>query len=97
MSARSNILAAGLALAAVLGAPSVASAADDYVGTTTEVKGNSFTRPPEVQGVTVAREPGEAGLPITGGDIAGLTVVGLGAVGVGTVLVRRGRTRAVAA
>lgn len=96
MSTRSNILAAGLALAAVVGMPSAALAAPDYVGgTPPEVKGNSFTRPPEVQGVTATREP--AGLPITGGDVAGMTLVGLGAIGVGTVLVRRGRTRAVTA
>lgn len=89
------MFAAGLALAAMVGLPSAASAAPDYVGETPpEVEGNSFTRPPEVRGVTVTREPG---LPITGGDVAGMTLVGLGAIGVGTVLVRRGRTRAVTA
>lgn len=95
MNARSRILAAGLAVGAIVGMPAAALAVDDYVGTTPpEVEGNSFTRQPEVQGVTVARDPG---LPITGGDIVGMTVVGLGAIGVGTVLVRRGRTRAVTA
>ncbi|MDP8993062.1 MAG: hypothetical protein M3N31_08455 [Actinomycetota bacterium] len=34
---------------------------------------------------------GNNGLPVTGGDIVGLTVMGLGALGVGTVLVRRSR------
>jgi LPXTG-motif cell wall-anchored protein len=32
-------------------------------------------------------------LPVTGGDIAGMTAIGLGAVGLGTVLVRRSRRR----
>ncbi|HEV7887333.1 MAG TPA: LPXTG cell wall anchor domain-containing protein [Acidimicrobiales bacterium] len=32
-----------------------------------------------------------AGLPVTGGDIAGMTIVGLAAIGTGTVLVRRSR------
>ncbi len=30
-------------------------------------------------------------LPVTGGDLVGLTVIGLGAVGVGSVFVRRSR------
>ena len=34
---------------------------------------------------------GSSGLPVTGGDVLGLTVMGLGALGVGTVLVRRSR------
>lgn len=96
MSARSMFLAAGLAIGAVVGVPSAAMAAEDYVGKTPpEVEGNSFSRPPQVQGVTATRDPG--GLPITGGDVAGMTVAGLGAIGVGAVLVRRGRTRAVTA
>jgi len=32
-------------------------------------------------------------LPVTGGDIAGMTIIGLGAVATGTVLVRRSRRR----
>jgi hypothetical protein len=95
MSARSRILAVGLAGGAVIGIPSAALAAEDYVGVTPpEVEGNSFSRPPQVQGVTVTREPG---LPITGGDIAGMTLLGFGALAAGTVLLRRGRTRAVTA
>lgn len=98
MSARSIFVAAGLAVGTVVGIPA-AVAAEDYVGKTPpEVEGTSFTRPPQVQGVTAARDPGESGgLPITGGDVAGLAVAGLGAIGVGAALVRRGRTRSVTA
>ncbi len=34
-----------------------------------------------------------AALPLTGGDVAGLSFIGLGLLGAGTVLVRRGRVR----
>ena len=96
MSSRSRILAVGLAVGAMVGVPSAALAVDDYVGKTPpEVEGNSFTRPPQVQGVTATRDPGT--LPITGGDIVGMTLVGFGAVGTGIVLMRRGRTRSVTA
>lgn len=97
MSARSRIFTVGLAIGTVVGVPSAALAVDDYVGTTPpeeKVEGNSFSRPPEVKGVTVARE---ATLPVTGGDLAGMALIGLGAVGTGVVLVRRGRTRSVTA
>ena len=92
MNAR-TILVAGLT-AGALAVPAAASAVPDYVGTQTEVKGESFTRPVEVQGVTATRDPG---LPVTGGDIAGMAMIGFGAVAIGTVLVRRGRTGAVTA
>jgi hypothetical protein len=68
-----------------------AATADDYTGTTTPtVLGEQLTRTNAgaVAATNVAR-----GLPVTGGDIAGLTAAGLGAIGVGTVLVRRGRRR----
>ena len=69
---------------------------DDYVG----VKPTTVTRdstPPsdpgdpgtKVLGRVVTRAP----IPITGGDIAGLTAVGMGAIGTGTLLLRRGRAR----
>lgn len=93
MSTRSRILAVGVAVGALVGVPSVAAWADEYVGPPPTVKGESFTRT-TVQASTARRDPG---LPITGGDIAGLTMAGVGAIGIGTVLVRRGRTRSATA
>ena len=47
-----------------------------------------------VLGSTLSRSAGSQPMPITGGDVAGLTAIGLGAVGIGTGLVRRGRRTA---
>ena len=44
----------------------------------------------QVAGVTLSRG---SGLPVTGGDIAGLSIMGLAAIGAGTLLVRRSRPR----
>lgn len=96
MSARSRTLAVGLALGVAVGMPTVAFA-DDYPGEPPpedDVLGTTLSRAPQVQGVTASRDPG---LPVTGGDIAGLTMLGFGAVALGTVLMRRGRTRSTAA
>lgn len=49
----------------------------------TEVLGTSFRR----------AAPASATLPVTGGDVLGLTALGLGALATGAVLVRRSRTR----
>jgi LPXTG-motif cell wall-anchored protein len=66
----------------------VAAAADDYVGTPPPtVLGETLQKPV----VAAATQTRSAGLPVTGGDIAGLTFVGIGAIGLGTVLVRRRR------
>lgn len=77
----------GIAVATALAVPAAASA-DDYVN----------NDQPVVAGEEVSRGPAAApaadaggSLPITGGDVAGLTVIGLAAVGAGTVLVRRSR------
>jgi hypothetical protein len=85
-----KLLFAGAAVVAVAGIPTAAMA-DPYVGTTggdvlgtTQSRGNTG----QVAGTTQSRG---AGLPVTGGDIAGMTIVGLAAVGTGTVLVRRSR------
>ncbi len=47
----------------------------------------------DVRGAQVTRGGAGAGdrggLPVTGGDVVGLTIMGLGAVGIGTLLVRR--------
>ncbi|MFN8037011.1 MAG: hypothetical protein U0V73_13835 [Acidimicrobiia bacterium] len=46
--------------------------------------------PVQVKAVQATR----GGLPVTGGDVVGLTIVGLGAVGGGIAMVRFGRRRA---
>jgi hypothetical protein len=102
MSARTKVFAAGVALSAVAGAPSTALAAEDYVGKTPpqeedRVLGTTFSREPQVESVRTSRAPEAGGLPITGGDVAGMTLIGFGAVALGSVLLRRGRTRAVTA
>ena len=82
-----KLLVAGAALVCVTAGPAVAQTS--YVGGNTEVKGNNETRAQtDVAGADESR-----GLPITGGDVAGLTAIGLAAVGTGSVLVRRSRRR----
>lgn len=86
-------MAAGLALAMPVAAY---AQVDDYTREPTEVSGDTFSRPERptrVAGTTVSRDSGT--LAVTGGDVLGLVALGAGAIGVGTVLVRRGRTRAV--
>jgi hypothetical protein len=59
--------------------------------TVTGVGGRSATEDPG--GVSATEDPGGAGgsLPVTGGQIAGLTLIGLGITGAGVVMVRLGR------
>ncbi len=78
----------GLAATAALALPTAASAQDYVNGEKPQVQGESVDRP-RAQADTETR----GGLPITGGDVAGLTAIGVAAVGVGTVLVRRSRAR----
>ena len=68
----------------------------DYVGAETVVKGETVSQPAVLgESVTAPQEEARSStLPITGGDVAGLTAVGLAMVGVGIPLVRRGRRRA---
>lgn len=87
------MLVAGAALACVTAGPAFAQTS--YVGGNTEVRGNNETRPAPRADVAGAGE--SRGLPITGGDVAGLTAIGLAAVGTGSVLVRRSRRRPVTA
>jgi LPXTG-motif cell wall-anchored protein len=94
MNVRRLIVGAALA-GAVLAPQAVASAqtVGPYDKPTTEVKGTQFeTRPTEVAGVQATRT-----LPVTGGDVAGLTALGLAFIGVGTVLVRRTRPQPIPA
>src|SRR4051812_4137703 len=107
MRARRTFLAAAfgasLVCTAVGGATGIAHADSttfvnpDYVGAETVVQGEVVTQPPVVEAETVVA-PDEvargATLPITGGDVAGLTAGGLAMLGTGAVLVRRTRRRA---
>jgi LPXTG-motif cell wall-anchored protein len=44
--------------------------------------------------VQATQSPAGTSLPLTGGDVAGLSVIGIGLLAGGTVLVRRARARA---
>jgi LPXTG-motif cell wall-anchored protein len=48
---------------------------------------------PAVSPAVAAATTSSSGLPVTGGDIAGMTALGAAALGSGTFLVRRGRKR----
>jgi hypothetical protein len=68
----------------------------DYVGAIVAVEGETVSAP-AVLGETVtapAEEARGATLPVTGGDVVGLSAAGLAMVGVGIPLVRRSRRRA---
>lgn len=56
--------------------------AGNVVAPFADVRGRQVTRGGDSGG-------GGGGLPVTGGDVVGLTIMGLGAVGIGTLLVRR--------
>ena len=51
------------------------------------------SNPPAPPAVAATQSPSGTALPLTGGDVAGLTVIGVGLLAGGTVLVRRGRVR----
>ena len=91
---------AGAALVSWLAVPGAASAQVGYTGLPTEVQGNELRRDPQVLGNEVSSESVSESesesessdtLPVTGGDLLGLTAIGLGALGVGSVFVRRSR------
>jgi LPXTG-motif cell wall-anchored protein len=97
MTYTKKLAVAGVALVAWLAVPGVAMA--QYVGPITEVKGIELRKDPQVLGTEVSSSESESEsdssssdtLPVTGGDLLGLTAIGLGAVGVGSVFVRRSR------
>jgi LPXTG-motif cell wall-anchored protein len=94
MNARKLLMAGAIAVA-VVGMPAVAMA-DDYVGGNDggQVLGTQLSRSTSAAPTPVAAPATTsrgAGLPVTGGDVAGLTAVGLASIGAGTVLVRRSR------
>ena len=106
MRARRTILTAAfgasVVIAAVGGAAGTAHAEKatvvnpDYVGAATVVQGETVSQPAVLgETVTAPQEQARGGeLPVTGGDVAGLTAAGLAMVGAGAVLVRRSRRRA---
>ena len=49
---------------------------------------------PAPAGAATQSPTGTTSLPLTGGDVAGLSVIGIGLLAGGTVLVRRARVRA---
>ena len=106
MRARRTILTAafgvGITLTAVGGTAGVAHAEKaaftnpDYVGAETVVQGETVSQPAVLGETVTAPQEANRGatLPVTGGDVVGLSAVGLAMVGVGIPLVRRSRRRA---
>ena len=83
MNARKWLLSGSVVLA-VAGAPAAAHGQDSYVSNTTEtVLGTTVTRP------AVRPQVASQSLPVTGGDLVGLTALGVAALAAGTVMVRR--------
>lgn len=86
-------LAGTIFLIGMLSATSTALAGPDYVGRTPPTVPND----PRVLGRVETRAGGTGAtgatdpIPITGGDVAGLTAIGVAAVATGAVLLRRGR------
>lgn len=92
-----KLVAAGGALLA-LSLPMAAGAqtAPPYPGgSPPQVMSENLSRevPTRVLGESVTRPSGDGALPVTGGDVVGLTALGAGAVVTGAFLVRRGRSR----
>ena len=99
MTYTKKLATAGVALVAWLAIPVAAGA--QQVDPYTRVQGNEVGRQqlqqdPKVLGSEVSSgsesdSSSSDTLPVTGGDLLGLTAIGLGAVGVGSVFVRRSR------
>ncbi len=108
MTYTKKLAIAGAALVSWLAVPIAAGAQVGYTGTPPEVRGNELQRDPKVLGTGVSSETqsdtasessssessSSDTLPVTGGDLLGLTAIGLGALGVGSVFVRRSRRTA---
>lgn len=91
-----KLLVAGVLAAAAFGVTTPAFAQTDYVTPPEEgeVLGTELSRtPPAVEATVSPASTSTAGgsLPVTGGDVAGLTAIGVAAIGAGAVLVRRSR------
>jgi hypothetical protein len=87
-----RLLAAGTVAAGVM-LPAVAMAQEDPYPTPSSTPEVPSTVPDTVTpgGAAVETAGGGGTLPVTGGQIAGLTLIGLGITGAGVVLVRLGR------
>lgn len=87
---RGSLLVGAVALLAL--APTAAGAQDDYIREPVAVQGVEIARPASAP-VVLSQEadPDDDRIPITGGDVVGLTVMGLASVAVGTALTRRAR------
>lgn len=81
------------AIAFVLALAPGVRAEEDYNRKPVEVEGVEFTRPAAAP-TARAQEADPDRIPITGGDVAGLTVMGLGSVAAGIALTRRARRHA---
>lgn len=82
----------GVAVAVVLVVgPSAAQAAPDYVGGAPPVVAGEELVRPVADPVVLGQEVDSDRIPITGGDIAGLTALGLGLAATGLLLTRRAR------
>lgn len=98
-SARRWVAAAVLSVGSLGMADTALAAQADYVGRTPptvptdpKVLGQAETRDPTAApGGTGTGTGATDPIPITGGDVAGLTLVGLAAIAGGSVLLRRGR------
>lgn len=97
MRSKKLLTVAALALGATLGGGGTAWAshtASHYpggVGGTATVRGGGDPGDPGAA-ATTRRTEGTGtgtGLPLTGGDVVGLTLIGMGAIGAGSALVRR--------
>lgn len=87
---RGSVIAAAAVLLVL--APS-AHAAQEYTRTPVVVLGTEVTRPPAAPAVLGRQEEPDR-IPITGGDVAGLTALGIGSLATGIALTRRARRRA---
>lgn len=94
-------LAGTVFLIGMLGTASAALAGPEYVGRTpptvpndpgaAKVLGQAETRGTATGGTATGGTGATDPIPITGGDVAGLTAIGIAAVATGAVLLRRGR------
>lgn len=85
------------AVALLVFAPTAADAKDDYIREPVAVQGVELARPASAPAPVVLSQeadPDDDRIPITGGDVVGLTVMGLASVAVGTALTRRARRHA---
>jgi hypothetical protein len=84
----------GVVVAALLVLAPAAHATSDYVGGTPPIVAGAELTRPAAEPVVLAQETDSDRIPITGGDVAGMTTLGVGLVGTGVLLTRRARRHA---